>query len=106
MNGGYKFKKGKRRSKRSLSYSGDDTPKPKQQKTTESIRKQHIANLKEDLRDRLQLKEKRRSQEEMLRNYKVCDQLMEDVTELKESELKLWMRNVQQSQWILSKEEE
>ena len=69
VNERYKFKKGKSRSKRSQNYSDDDTPKPKQQKTTERIRKQHIANLEEDikdLRDRLQFKEKRRSRAKVL----------------------------------------
>ena len=103
VEGGYKFKKGKSRSKQS-----NDPPKLKFEKSTECMRKQNIAALEEDikdLKDRLQFKEKRRHQSEMARNYKVCDQLTEEMTALKkkkresETELKFWMRKVQKSTW-------
>ena len=50
------------------------------------MRTKHISDIEEDLKDlsdRLQYKEKRRNQAEMCRNYKVCDDLTEEMTALK-----------------------
>ena len=86
-------------------------PKAKHPKTSATIRTQHIDELEEDIRDlkdQLLYKEKRRNQAELSRNYKVCDQIMEEMTELKRKkrekniELKFWLRKVQQSNWYQS----
>ena len=82
VNTGYKLKKGKSHSKLL-----DNAPKPpKHQKRTDSMRIKHIRDVEDDLRDlsdRLQYKEKRRIQAEICRNYKVCDDLTEEMTALK-----------------------
>ena len=102
----YKFKKGKSRSKQQEGSSSSHVPK--RQKTTESIRAQHIGELEEDIKDindQLQFKEKRREQAELARNYKLCDQLTEEMSSLKkqkrerEEELRLWKRKQQQGSW-------
>ncbi|MCG8622630.1 MAG: hypothetical protein MJE68_11630 [Proteobacteria bacterium] len=81
---------------------------PNDKKTTESIRAQHIGELEEDIKDindQLQFKEKRREQAELSRNYKLCDQLTEEMSSLKkqkrerEEELRLWKRKQQQGSW-------
>ena len=105
--GGYIFKKGKSRSKQM-----NDCPAPKRPKTSASVREKHIGELQEDikdLRDRLQFKEKRRDQASMLRKYKVCDQLSEEISAVKKQlrdhkkELQLWMRKQQQATWYKKK---
>ena len=72
-----------------------------------------MKDLEEDLKDltdRLHFKEKKRHQAEMSRNYKVCDEITEDMSALKnkkresEIELKFWLRKVQQSNWYNKKE--
>ncbi len=97
---GYNFKKGKSRSKQAQS----DSPAPKRSKTSETLRAKHITELEEDIKDldeRLKFKEKRRDQATMTRNYKVCDQLTEEMTALKKQrreyveELRLWKRKQQ-----------
>jgi len=92
---GYEFKKGKSRSK---SLQGADCEAPsKCCKNSESLRIKRISELHDDIKDysdRLRFKEKRRQQATDSRNYKLCDQLTEEMAELKqkkrekESELK------------------
>lgn len=113
VNEGYKFRKWRSRSKKVSDHEvSNDPPKAKQPKTTDNVRKQHIEDLEEDIKDltdRLSFKQKRQNQAEMSRNYKVCDQLMEEISDLKkkkrekEIELKLWKRKVQQSLWYRRK---
>ena len=81
VNIGYKFKKGKSRSRNSL----DPSP-PKRVKTTEDTRKKHICDLQEDLKDlndQLTFKEKRRDQALAVRNYQGCDRLTEEMSSIK-----------------------
>ena len=82
VNKQYDFKKGKSRSKR---YQSTATA-PKRVKTTESMRAKHISDLEEDLKDlndQLKYKDKRREQATMSRNYKLCDELTEDMSTIK-----------------------
>lgn len=97
---GYAFKKGKSRSKQS--HVQEDAPNPKRQKSSASFRTKHIGELEEDIKDltdRLQFKEKMRDQATMARNYKLCDQLTEEMSAIKkkkrerEQELHMWNRN-------------
>ena len=107
--GGYSYKKGKSRSK-SFTPTSDETPK--RSVTTESIRQTRIVQLQEDIKDisdRLQYKMNRRDQAGAVHNYKLCDQLMEEITHLKhrrreyESELKMYDRKSKKSQWFKRK---
>ena len=104
VNEQYEFKKGKSRSKRYQSTA----IAPKKIKTTESIRMKHISELEEDLKDlndQIKYKEKRREQATLSRNYKLCDELTEDMSAIKkkrrecEVELQVWKRRQQQASW-------
>ena len=84
---GYCFKKGKSRSK---VYGGSEDSEaataPKRPKLNEQMREDRKKELEEDLADissRIAFKEKRRSQAEIARNYKVCDELTEEIMECK-----------------------
>lgn len=73
VNVNYRFKKGKSRS----NSINNAKPPPKHQRTSDSIRTKHIGELEDDVKDisdRLLFKEKVRSQAELSRNYKMCDQ--------------------------------
>ncbi len=107
-NDGYKFKKGKSRSKQAQC----DAPAPKRAKTSATLRVKHVAELEEDIKDlddRLNFKEKRRNQATLTRNYKACDQLTEEMASLKKQrreyteELRLWKRKQQQANWYKRK---
>ena len=84
---GYCFKKGKSRSK--VYGSGDDTEPasaPKRPKLNEQMREERIKELEEDLADvssHITFKEKRCTQAEIARNYKVCDELTQEIMECK-----------------------
>ena len=108
VNSTYHFKKGK---SRSVQAQSNPQP-PKRPKTSETLRSKHIGDLKEDLKDlcdQLVFKEKRREQATMSRNYKVCDQLTEEMSVIKkkkrtcEQELHLWERKQQQANWYKQK---
>ncbi len=82
---GFVFKKGKSRSKR----YGDPHQEsvPKRPKLNEQMRKERMEELDEDvdsLNRRVAIKEKRLPQAEAGRNYKLCDQLGEEIQELKQ----------------------
>ena len=105
-NDGYVYKKGKSRSKK-LSTTTEAPPK-KRPKTVESFRLQRISQLQEDVKDindRLQMKEKRRDQASNSRNYKLCDEIMEEMSTIKqkkreyETELQKLQRKQDQSSW-------
>ena len=92
---GYKFKKGRSRSKRFLSSSSSNTPK--RQNLNKDIRESRINDIKEEIEDinrRISFKEKRVSAAENMKNYKTCDEITGEISELKtkrhelESELK------------------
>lgn len=68
----------------------------------------HIGDLHEDIKDvtdQLTYKEKMRDRADMARNYKLCEQLTEEMRSLKrkkreyEEELRLWERKDSKSQW-------
>ena len=83
--GGYEFKKGKSRSKKLLPQD-TQCAEPKRSKTSEGLRITRIKQLEDDISDfddRLQFKEKRRQQATNARNYKLCDQLTEEMSEIK-----------------------
>ena len=71
------------------------------------MRTKHTSQLQEDIKDlsdRIQFKEKLRERATLARNYKLCDQLAEGMSDLKkrreyEGELGLWKRKQQQSSW-------
>jgi len=78
---GYSFVKGKSRSKRFASPP-DETPKPTRPKVSAQVRQTRISSLKEDIASidqQLYFKEKRRQQAESIRNYKLCDEITEEL---------------------------
>ena len=80
---GYCFKKGHSRSK---AYGNSSQSTPKRPKLDQSMRKQRLDELQEDIKmltQRISLKEKRCIQAEAARNYKLCDELSEQMSELK-----------------------
>ena len=82
VNEGYRLNRGKSRSKHCQSHD----PTPKRPKTTERLRKRHIGELEEEIKNLiycLQFKGNRRDQAESSRNYKLCDQLMDEMSVLK-----------------------
>ena len=79
---GYCFKKGHSRSK---AYGNSSQSTPKRPKFDQSMRKR-LDELQEDIKmltQRISLKEKRCMQAEAARNYKLCDELSEQMSELK-----------------------
>lgn len=105
---GYRFKKGKSRSK--LYHTDESTPK--RPKISEAIRETRIDELQEDIKDivdRIGYKEKMRERASMARNYKLCDQLTEEMSELKpkrrlyEKELQEWNRKKGKAEWYRKK---
>ena len=107
---GYIYKKGKSRSKQVCDASEDSSPK--RAKTSANVRMNRISALEEDIKDfndRLKFKEKRREQASNSRNYKVCDQLTEEMSAIKqlkrerEAELHQLQRKQQQAMWYRRK---
>ena len=81
LNANYKFKKGKSRSK-VLSVSCELPPPKKHPRTSDSLRTRHIRELEDDIKDfsdRMQFKDKMRTQAENPRNYRACDQITEEM---------------------------
>ena len=81
---GYNFKKGYSRSK---VYGKGGGGTPKRPKLDRDMRRQRMDELKEDIEDtskRISLKEKRVIQAETNRNYKLCDELSDHISELKQ----------------------
>ena len=88
---GYCFKKGKSRSK--IYGNGDDTERgsaPKQPKLYEKRRQERIKELQDlaDVASHITFKEKRRSQAEIARNYKICDEVIGNNGMQKQKELR------------------
>ena len=103
---GYSYKKGKSRAKRLYSSSSSDTPKRK--KMNASMRTDVIRELEEDKKDierQILVKEKRRDQAESVRNYKLCDEIMNEISKLKTvlrektHQLKLLLQKESKSKW-------
>ena len=87
---GYTFVKGKSRSKRLA--SPDNAPRATRAKISADIRGKRILALEEDIAnidEQLLFKEKRRQQAEGIRNYKVCDQITEEIGIVKQQRRKL-----------------
>ena len=101
---GYHFKKRKSRSKQ---LQSDCLPQ-KRPKSSENLRMKHVKELEEEIKD-LSDQEKRRDQAAPSRNYKVCDQLTEEMATVKkwkrecEEELHLWNKRQQQANWYKQK---
>lgn len=82
---GYVYKKGQSRSK-VLNPPAESTSIAKRPKVGAQEREKRMAAVAEDLKDiadRLSFKEKRRLAAEASRNYKLCDELTEDMSSLK-----------------------
>lgn len=78
---GYQYVKGKSRSKRFMSPP-TETPKPTRLKVSADIRQQRIRALEEDLSNiekQLHFKNKRLQQAENIKNYKLCEEINEEV---------------------------
>lgn len=107
---GYNFIKGKSRSRHIHNPGLEELPSPvpKRPKVNEAIRNKKIAEFQEDvkdLRDRLSYKEKQRDQATQAMNYKLCDQLTEEMSDVKrqlrrvENQLEEWIKKEKKSQW-------
>ena len=84
---GYVYRKGKSRSK---SYGSvvDDATRPKRVKTSADERISRMKTIKEelsDLQNRVSFKRKRLDAAEVTKNYKLCDQLSEEIADLNKS---------------------
>ena len=79
-------KKGKSRSKQLVSSSESDesTPAPKRVKTTEALRIKRISEIEDDISKRMGFKEKRREQATVSHQYGICDQILEEISGLKD----------------------
>ena len=107
LNEEYAFKKGKSRSKQLK----DSPPAPKRPKTSQSIRSKHISELEEDIKDKEKMRpiKVQRKNANLSRNYKLCDQLTEEMSELKgkkrecEKQLNTLKRKQQQAAWYVLK---
>lgn len=104
---GYVYKKGKSRSKRLCSPT-EELVGAKRVRTTASIRMDRIHALEEqikDISDTIKYKEKRREQASAVHNYKLCEDLTDEMGTLKakrrecETEIKQWQRKQKQSNW-------
>ena len=81
---GYKFKKGHSRSKRFSSATTSNTPK--RQNLNKHICESRIQDIKEEIDDlshRISIKEKRVVGAENVKNYKMCDEITGEISELK-----------------------
>lgn len=106
MNETYTFVKNKSRSR----IGQSNAPTPKRRKTDESTRLKRISELEEDLKDfndRLKYKEKMRDSATSSRNYKLCDQVTEEMSSIKknkreaEQELAIWQRKQEKDKGLL-----
>ena len=84
---GYVYRKGKSRSK-SYGSAVDDATRPKRVKTSADERISRMKTIKEelsDLQNRVSFKRKRLDAAEVTKNYKLCDQLSEEIADLNKS---------------------
>lgn len=116
---GFQFVKGKSRSKKEsieASESSDSTERgTKRRKLSKSIRSERLEALGEDLKnmdDRIKFKEKRIAGHENMKEYKKCDDLLEEIAALKQqrrqllAEKKKMTKSVSQSKWYYKKKME
>lgn len=81
---GYSYVKGKSRSKRFVSGEASATPKrPKLSEDLRCSRMDEISDRIKDITDQILYKEKRREQASNSHNYKSCDMLTEEMSQLK-----------------------
>ena len=98
---GYMYKKGKSRSKQFISDESLSST-PKRLKVGEAMRVKRMAELGDD---RVYFKEKRREHASASQNYKLCDQLTEEISAIKcerrerELELNSWKKKQQKAHW-------
>lgn len=101
---GYSFKKGYSRSKRFLDDTMEAVKRPKINKDMREKRIQNIEEELTDLRQRISFKEKRVNAAENIKNYKVCDEITGEISEIKakcrelEAELKLLLMKEKRAQ--------
>ena len=88
---GFVYRKGKSRSKAFGSEADEPGPSaPKRLKITQQIRDTRQRNIAEDLKSintHIQFKEKRIDTEVIAKNFRVCDLLAEEVSELKKRQV-------------------
>jgi len=103
---GYQFKKGKSRSKKL--NPDQQSVVPRLSKINFELRQRRMKELKDDimqLDEEIAIKHKRREQAESIRNYKLCDELTEEMGRLKkqcrelQNELKAFERKEKKAQW-------
>ena len=107
---GYQFKKGFSRSKNVASTSS--SPPKKRRKLNQELRTKRILELREDIKDynnRILFKEKRCEAALAVKNYKLCDNLTEEMCKLKadlrthEAELKMIQSKQRRSELYVGK---
>ena len=94
---GYSYKKGKSRSK-AFETSSSEGGAPKRPKIYEEMRTSRINELEDqikDLTDTLSYKEKRREKASNVHNYKECDELTQQISQVK-SERRLLEKELEQ----------
>ena len=108
MVSGYAFKKGRSRSKKAMSSDTEEVPKAQKPRYDSELRQRRFGELKdevEDLKKQLLFKEKRRTQAETNRNYKLCDEVTAEIIEVKqqkrekEAELAAIDRKIKKAAW-------
>ena len=83
---GFQFVKGKSRSKKGVDTTSIAEPKPRQ-KTSQELRERRLKEIEEDLKDLadcIRFKENRISAHESAKEYKKCDDILEEVSVLKQ----------------------
>ena len=102
---GFQFVKGKSRSK---SVTPESEPKPKRQKLSQEVREKRLKDIEEDttdLKERISFKEKRISGCLAISDYMKCDEIKEEIIQLKkqlrelEAEKKRLSLSSRQSKW-------
>ena len=81
---GFQFVKGKSRSKKSS--GSEEEPAPKRRKLSQDIREKRMKDLEQDisdLKERIGFKEKRITEKLNVHDYKRCDELKEEVMEVR-----------------------
>lgn len=105
---GYEFKKGKSRSKK---YK-DVNETPTRKYTSKVIRERRLEEINEEISQldkQISFKQKRVEQAELAKNYKICDEVTEEIGTIKSdrrvlaNEKKSIMKKVQQAKWYSSR---
>ena len=105
---GYEYKKGKSRSKRFGSASSVEASTPKRPKLDQEFRTKRIQQIKEEVKTintQVSFKERRVEAGVQLKNFKLCDQLTDEISELQkqrhalEMELQCLEKKEKKSKW-------